>query len=663
MKSMKRNLFLSLLLLVSLQVNAQTTFWNQFYGGSGYDMGRKVLLKDDGTIILAGEVYSNDGLGKGNHGEIGSSDVTIFRFATQGVMFWETLLGGTGDESISDLVETLDGGYLMIGTTDSRENTLGSAYGGSDVWVVRLDAKGAVVWSKRFGGRGNDQGLTAVALPDGYFYIAGESGSKDGSMRGRHHGGLDGWLAKLDADGNLIWQQFYGGSGDEQIIGAYILSNYECIVVGSTSSSDYDVSKNLGKKDAWIFKIGEFGQLLEEQTFGGSDIDEVHKSARDARGNIYLAGTTFSNNGHIPFQHGKGDFWVMKIDAAKNVLWSKTFGGSRPDGANDLFLTQDGGVVVCGTARSSDGDILLTRGYYDGFVVKMDEFGNKQWSRNYGYYGKDDITSILEVPKGGYLAVGYMDEPTLERPIPGDTIDPHSYLDFPKHKGGYDFWLINFSDPAKNITRPYITPPLLSGSTLDDFNGNPIEAMITLVDNNTLDSITSTNSDAQYGNFDMLMPAYGLVSIKVLAKGYLFYGEDLSMDTVISKARIKRDIRLEPIQIGSSLILERIYFNSGRWNILPPSRAELARLVDFLNLNPTVRIEISGHTDNTGNRAQKVQLSEYRASAVRDYLIEQGIDANRLRAIGEGLKRPIASNNTSEGRRKNRRVEFKVIGM
>jgi outer membrane protein OmpA-like peptidoglycan-associated protein len=135
------------------------------------------------------------------------------------------------------------------------------------------------------------------------------------------------------------------------------------------------------------------------------------------------------------------------------------------------------------------------------------------------------------------------------------------------------------------------------------------------------------------------------------------------MDTVISKAQIQRSIRLEPIQIGSSLILDKIYFNSGRWNILPPSRAELARLIDFLELNPTVRIEISGHTDNTGNRAQKVKLSQYRALAVRKYLIEKGIEPTRMRAIGEGLKRPIASNNTSAGRRKNRRVEFKVIGM
>ena len=658
-----RNFLLFILLIISLRTSAQTTFWNQFYGGSGYDMGKKVLLRTDGTIVLAGEVYSNDGLGLENHGEIGSSDVVLFRFATQGIKFWEITLGGTGDESISDLIETIDGGLLMIGSSDSKENTLGSAYGGSDVWVVRLDANGKVLWTKRFGGRGNDQGLMAVALPDGYFYIGGESGSKDGSMRGRHHGGLDGWLAKLDGDGNLIWQQFYGGSGDEQFIGAYFLPNYECIVVGSSSSKDYDVKHNYGKKDAWIIRINEFGQLLEEQCFGGSDIEEVHRSARDKNGNLYLIGTTFSNNGHIPYQHGKGDFWVMKMDARKNILWSKTFGGSRPDGGNDIALTRDGGVVVCGTARSHDGDILLTRGYFDGFVVKLDAFGNKQWSRNYGYYGKDDMHSIVEVPKGGYLAVGYMEEPSFTQPIPGDTIDPNSYLDFPKHAGGYDFWLINFSDPAKTVTRPYITPPLLSGSTLDDFNGNPIEAHITLVDNKTLDSITSVASDPQYGSFDMLMPAYGLVSIKVLAKGYLFYGEDLSMDTVITRARIKRNIRLEPIQIGSSLILERIYFNSGKWDILPPSRAELARLVDFLKLNPEVRIEISGHTDNTGNRAQKVKLSEYRANAVRKYLINHGIDTKRLKAVGEGMKRPIASNKNSYGRRKNRRVEFKVIGM
>jgi outer membrane protein OmpA-like peptidoglycan-associated protein len=663
MEGILRNVLLGLLLLLSMELCGQTTFWNKFYGGRGYDIGKKVLLQADGTIVLGGETLSGDGIGAQNHGEVGSSDVVLFRIATQGITFWELCLGGSGDDYLSELIQTRDGGYLMVGTTDSRESDLGSVYGGSDVWVVKINKKGKVSWSKRFGGRGNDQGLTALELPDGYFYVAGESGSRDGSMRAPHNGGLDAWLAKLDREGNMIWQHHYGGMADEQAVGLHMLPNFECLVVGSASSTDGDVKGNRGKKDAWLFKIGEYGRLIWQRTYGGEGIDEIHGSARDANGNFYLAGTTFSQGGDIPRQHGRGDIWTLKLDRGYNILWSRTFGGSRPDGANGVCPTRDGGAVIYGTARSSDGDILLTRGYYDGIAVKVDAFGNRQWVRNFGYYGRDEIHSIVEVPKGGYLGMGYLDEPTAGTPVPGDTIDPTTYMDFPLHAGGFDFWLLNFSDPARDLTRPYITPPLLSGTVRSQETGEPVEAEITLVDNKSLDSLTSTQADAEAGAFDLLMPAYGLVSIKVLAKGYLFYGEDLRMDTVISKARIYRTLTLQPIRLGSSLVLERIFFSSGRWDLLEPSRAELERLIDFLNLNPRVRIEISGHTDNTGNRAQKQKLSEYRALAVRKYLIKRGIDGSRLRAVGKGLTQPRASNRTAEGRRRNRRVEFRVIGM
>ncbi|MEO1452146.1 MAG: OmpA family protein, partial [Bacteroidota bacterium] len=106
---------------------------------------------------------------------------------------------------------------------------------------------------------------------------------------------------------------------------------------------------------------------------------------------------------------------------------------------------------------------------------------------------------------------------------------------------------------------------------------------------------------------------------------------------------------------------ENIFFETGKWDLLPPSIPEMDRMVAFLELNPRVQIQVSGHTDNTGNKSQKVQLSLNRAESVKGYLREKGIAANRLRTKGYGMYRPIASNNTSAGRRKNRRVEFEVI--
>jgi outer membrane protein OmpA-like peptidoglycan-associated protein len=209
--------------------------------------------------------------------------------------------------------------------------------------------------------------------------------------------------------------------------------------------------------------------------------------------------------------------------------------------------------------------------------------------------------------------------------------------------------------------RAYVTPPLLFGKVLDKKTGEPLSATITLTDNRTLDSLTSaTTSDD--GSLIMTLPAYGLVSINVLSPGYLFYGRDIRMDTVATtQTSTEQAFRLEPIKPGATLSLDNIYFKTGQWDLLPPSYAELERLIAFLRLNPRVWIQINGHTDNTGNAAEKLQLSLNRAESVRAYLIQRGILPLRLKVKGYGMTRPRASNRTAAGRRANRRVEFEVI--
>ncbi|MEZ4828633.1 MAG: OmpA family protein [Bacteroidia bacterium] len=639
-------------ILVGLKVvsaNGQVAFWQKLLGGSNYDRGKSLLMQKDGTMVLAGDVYSTNGLGEGNHSA--SGDWVILKYATQEKTFWKHIYGGSGREELADVISTRDQGFLCIGTSSSSDGNVGESYGGNDIWILKLDPLGKIQWSKVFGGSGDDQAITAIETSEGDFLIGGESGSVDGNLHSRHHGGLDSWIVRLDKSGELIWEKHFGGNGNEKVSRIHETEPGKYIVINSSDSRGQDVKQSLGLKDCWVFEMDYYGQMGWQMSYGGEENDDVHSSVVDYDGGIVLAGTTFSTTGHVSEQRGLGDFWVFKINPqGGGLLWSNTYGGRREEGINDIILSSDSNYVVCGMtkSRTNEGDIEFNGGYYDGWIAKIDRSGKRLWSRTLGYEGAESMQKVVQLKEGGFLTFGYSQ-------LPRRTVPVGSY------KGSADFWLANFGDPAKSSVRPYITPPLLFGVVKDKDNGQFLEAEITLTNNVTLDSITSTIASPEDGSFVLLLPSYGLVSINVVTPGYLFYGQDIRLDTVNSETSAELIVELEAIRIGSSLILRNIYFETGKWDLLPESNAELERVVKFMKLNPRVHILVSGHTDNTGNTAQKSQLSLNRANAVKSYLLKRGIIDARMKVKGYGMYRPIATNKTPEGRQKNRRVEFEVI--
>ena len=151
---------------------------------------------------------------------------------------------------------------------------------------------------------------------------------------------------------------------------------------------------------------------------------------------------------------------------------------------------------------------------------------------------------------------------------------------------------------------------------------------------------------------------YGL---NISRDGYLFYSANFSLIGHEDKNPFNLTALLQPIEIGNKVILKNIFFDTNKADIKDESKPELRKLIDFLTLNPTVHIEVSGHTDNVGGNQFNQTLSENRAKAVQQYLIVNGINAGRLTAKGYGETEPVATNDTDENRSKNRRTEFKII--
>ncbi|MCB0855518.1 MAG: hypothetical protein KDD63_25010, partial [Bacteroidetes bacterium] len=414
-------------------------------------------------------LFSIDKLGEDNHSR--NSDFIIWNFATQGVTFWKHTYGGSGWDDIAEIIETSDGGFFCVGASDSNDGDITESNGGLDVWILKLNQRGELEWTRNLGGTGNDRAYTAIETRDGDFLIGGESGSVNGDMYSIHHGSLDSWIARLDKDGNFIWEKHFGGAGNEKVNRIHELSSGELMVFNASDSpgGSGDVKTNLGKKDCWIFRMDTKGNIKWQTSIGGAENDDIHSTIIDHEGNFVVAGTTFSGDGYVPRHRGLGDFWVFKMSQEGILHWSKTFGGRREEGANHVIQTSDSNYVVCGITKSrpgeEDSEIEYNYGYYDGWILKLDQNGNRKWSRTLGYAGADGMEQVVELKKGGFLTMGFSQLPRKSGPVPG-------------HNGSSDIWLANFSDPAKSSTRAYVTPPLMLGTVKDKDTGKFLEAQI-----------------------------------------------------------------------------------------------------------------------------------------------------------------------------------------
>ena len=163
------------------------------------------------------------------------------------------------------------------------------------------------------------------------------------------------------------------------------------------------------------------------------------------------------------------------------------------------------------------------------------------------------------------------------------------------------------------------------------------------------------------GNYLVRLPVGKDYAFNVARKGYLFYSDNFSLINKASDSTYKKDIPLQPLEMNAAVVLKNIFFDVAQYVLKPESQVELDKIVQLLQENPTVKIQIGGHTDNVGAPADNSKLSENRAKAVVAYLVSKGIAAARLGSKGYGETAPVADNKTEEGRAQNRRTELKVI--
>jgi outer membrane protein OmpA-like peptidoglycan-associated protein len=286
---------------------------------------------------------------------------------------------------------------------------------------------------------------------------------------------------------------------------------------------------------------------------------------------------------------------------------------------------------------TSDG--LLGYGGTDLYMLKKDHRTGK-WSapRNLGY----PINTIDD--EGGLF-------------VAADGKTAYYSSDRTDSRGGLDLYKFELRQDVRPARTLYV-----QGYVYDANTKKGLPSSVELIDNNTNTTRTKVQTD-ETGFYFITLPIGNDYTFTVNRQGYLFFSKLYELSKERPDSTYKMDIPLQPIEMNASVTLKNVHFETNSTTLLPVSLVELDKLLQLLNENPQIKVLVSGHTDNVGAPSDNLKLSNNRAKAVADYLISKGIDSKRLTWKGFGETKPVADNKTEQGRAKNRRTEFTIVGM
>ena len=416
--------------------------WAKCFGGTDEDQAICIEQTSDKGFIIAGESYSVNGDITNHHDtsvENISSDFWIVKIDSLGTLDWQKSLGGDSNDVANSIKQTADGGYIIAGSTNSINGDVIVNHGRMDYWIVKLDAKGKIVWQKTFGGSEDEEARSIEITSDGGYIAAGYSYSIDGDISKRDSTGLpDYWVVKMDKDGNLQWEKSYGGSLRDNAESIHQSKDHGYFVAGYSESKDGDVTGNHGGDDYWVVKLDSAGNLKWQKSYGGSSDDLTYSSDLTNDGGLIVAGYSDSPDGDVIGNHGNVDFWVIRIDSAGKLLWQKSLGGSDGDAATSVKQTFDGGFVIFGYTSSYDGEVTGNHGdgSNDYWVVKLDSLGNFVWQKTLGGRSEEYSNDICLTTDGGIAAAGST--------VSNDG-DVSGY-----HGGAEDYWIVKLGYKGQN---------------------------------------------------------------------------------------------------------------------------------------------------------------------------------------------------------------------
>lgn len=327
------------------------TEWNKNYGGSQNDNVGQIIKNTNGSYVFVGSTSSNN---FDIASPRGYYDGWLVQISSSGIIEWKKNLGGDDFDSLLDVIRTSDGGLLAVGSTNSNNGQISGNHGSRDAWVIKLDTNGNLEWSKCFGGTEVDSFNKVVELQDGNFVIAGISYSTNGDVT-NPKGDRDMWIVKINTLGDLIWQKSYGGSAFDSAHNIIELDNGNLIIAGGSASSDGDTAINSNNTDFWVFKTDAIGTIIWERKFGGSEDESIGAMMKTSDNGCIISGQVFSSSGAPSASFGLSDVGLIRLDVNGNTIWTTNVGGFSIDETRKMLMNNNK-LVIFGYKAVSDNN-------------------------------------------------------------------------------------------------------------------------------------------------------------------------------------------------------------------------------------------------------------------------------------------------------------------
>ncbi|UCF81641.1 MAG: hypothetical protein JSV08_04300 [Acidobacteriota bacterium] len=343
--------------------------WMRTYGGARDDTVFSMQQTSDGGFIATG---------RSNSSGTGDDDCWVLKLDASGNIEWQKTYGGADFDAGYSVQQTSDGGFVVGGETQSF------GAGGSEFWVLKLDASGAAEWQKAYGGASDDYLWLVQQTSDDGFVMAGVTHSFGA-------GGADAWVLKLYDSGSIEWQYTYGNTDSDYALSVQQTSDDGYVVGGHTWSFGE------GDNDFWILKLYDTGDIEWQRAYGGLSEDWGYFAQQTSDDGFVITGETKS------FGAGGSDLWILKLNDSGNIIqWENRYGDLSDDAGWRIRQTSDGGFIAGGDTQS------FGAGGRDFWTLKLDASGGIQWERAHGGAAEDIIWSPREATDGGFASAGWV---------------------------------------------------------------------------------------------------------------------------------------------------------------------------------------------------------------------------------------------------------------
>ncbi len=363
---MKKYIILTTIILIAccLQSQQLDLSWQRCLGSDTIDYPDAIAKSERGVFVSISVIYDYPWLTNYH----GGGDAWIVELDTKGNILQEKCFGGSKGEGIKKIVSLPNDEYYLFGGTISIDGDVQHSQNPSfDIWVVKVDSLLNIIWERCYGSYALDSPKDAISTPDGGMLFL-SSITSSGLDVSTSFGSSDAWLCRIDSEGNIMWEKTYGNHSSSELFKIIPTSYGTYMMVGKFYESGGmitcpDLDGTMQYKDVWVVEINEYGEILQQFSFGGSYYDGGWSIIED-NGDFIIGAYTDSDDINVSGFNGEPgnvsteDIWILKIDHEGNIIWQDCFGGSFTEGIINVNRLDNDRYIVIGTSNSIDGDIF-----------------------------------------------------------------------------------------------------------------------------------------------------------------------------------------------------------------------------------------------------------------------------------------------------------------